>query len=192
MKRVWLFGVIIVAVASGFALHNLLPSTLTQAQSQTEAPRRDVGQPQPAHQPVPDTRKWIAARGRLEPQSETIDIGAPSDDRLDQLLVTEGHQVEAGSALAYLESYAERLAEKNYAQSRLQDAETRLAAEKPMAKPASPKPAFASSRPRPWSDSIFGCRRRKSGNWRLTWLAHSRIWLVSRAYATKGPLHSKT
>jgi len=51
------------------------------------------------------------------------------NDRLGRLLVQQGQDVEAGDILAYLESYAERLAERNYAESQLHDAEARHAAE---------------------------------------------------------------
>src|SRR5262249_663024 len=74
-------------------------------------------------------REKIAALGRLEPQGETIDIGAPLNDRLGRLLVQQGQDVEAGDILAYLDSYAERLAERNYAEHQLRDAQARYAAE---------------------------------------------------------------
>ena len=57
-----------------------------------------------------------------------MDIGAPANDRLGRLLVQQGQDVEAGEILAYLDSYAERLAERNYAEHQLHDAEVRYTA----------------------------------------------------------------
>jgi HlyD family secretion protein len=58
-----------------------------------------------------------------------IDVGAPTGDRLSHLLVTEGQTVQAGEVLGYLESYAERRAEKEWIASQLQEARARLEAE---------------------------------------------------------------
>jgi HlyD family secretion protein len=75
------------------------------------------------------TQPLVAALGRLEPQSEIFAIGAPNNDRLGRLLVQENQVVEAGEILGYLESHEERLAEKQYAESQLRDAEAQRDAE---------------------------------------------------------------
>jgi HlyD family secretion protein len=116
-------------VAGGFTVYILF------ALSPTLQPLPDPNQPahmwpgQMAQTAPAGERQTVAALGRLEPQGETITIGVSGNDRLGRLLVHEGQEVEAGTILVYLESYAERLAEKNYAASQLRDAEARLAAE---------------------------------------------------------------
>lgn len=72
----------------------------------------------------------IAALGRVEPQGEVITVGGTVGSRIGQLLVQEGQQVKTGDILAYLDSYQERLAEKNAAASRLSEARASLEAER--------------------------------------------------------------
>ena len=62
-----------------------------------------------------DGRTYVSALGRLEPESEVVDISGPTGSRLDTLLVTEGSHVSAGDELAHLEGYAQRLAARNRA-----------------------------------------------------------------------------
>src|SRR5262249_11490079 len=76
---------------------------------------------------APRTR--VAALGRLAPQGDVINVGAPDGDRLVQLLVLEGQQVQAGDILAILGSHAERLAEQQHITSRLAESSARLEAE---------------------------------------------------------------
>lgn len=71
----------------------------------------------------------VTALGRVEPQGEVITIGGSVGERIAQLLVKDGQQVKAGDVLAYLDSYQERLAEKNAAATQLEEANTRLKAE---------------------------------------------------------------
>jgi HlyD family secretion protein len=75
------------------------------------------------------TRRIVTARGRLEPESEVIGVGAAPDDRIGTIRVVEGQPVHAGDALAYLTTYEERLKERDYAASQVADARTRLSAE---------------------------------------------------------------
>ena len=75
------------------------------------------------------TRRTVTARGRLEPESEVIGVGAAPDDRIGTIRVVEGQTVHAGDALVYLTTYDERLKERDYAASQLADARTRLSAE---------------------------------------------------------------
>ena len=78
--------------------------------------------------PLPRPVK-VVALGRLEPQGEVIQVGAPSGARIDRLLVNVGDWVKAQQVLAYLDNYDERLAERNLAQTQLQEAQQQLAAE---------------------------------------------------------------
>ncbi|MGH9140948.1 MAG: efflux RND transporter periplasmic adaptor subunit, partial [Vicinamibacterales bacterium] len=71
----------------------------------------------------------MTARGRLEPESEVIGVGAAPDDRIETIRVVEGQTVHTGDALVYLTTYEERLKERDYAASQLEDARTRLSAE---------------------------------------------------------------
>jgi HlyD family secretion protein len=64
----------------------------------------------------------VVALGRLEPEGGIIQVGGPVGDRLARILVEEGEEVVADQELVYLESYSDRLAEKNLADSQLQEA----------------------------------------------------------------------
>jgi HlyD family secretion protein len=75
------------------------------------------------------TRRTVTARGRLEPESEVIGVGAAPDERIGTIRVIEGQTVHTGDALVYLTTYEERLRERDYAASQLEDARTRLSAE---------------------------------------------------------------
>lgn len=75
------------------------------------------------------TRRTVTARGRIEPESEVIGVGAAPDDRIGTIRVVEGQTVHAGDALVYLTTYEERQRERDYAASQLEDARTRLSAE---------------------------------------------------------------
>lgn len=71
----------------------------------------------------------VGALGRLEPEGEVVRVAGPPGERLGELLVAEGERVRAGQVLARLESYRERLAEREYAAAQLQEARARLEAE---------------------------------------------------------------
>lgn len=75
------------------------------------------------------TRTSVVALGRVEPQGEVIRVSGPTGERLERLEVEEGETVSAGQILAYLESYGEREAERNYAAAQLAEAERNLVAE---------------------------------------------------------------
>ncbi|HEY9697158.1 MAG TPA: HlyD family efflux transporter periplasmic adaptor subunit [Trichocoleus sp.] len=81
-----------------------------------------------AAKPAPE-RVEVVALGRLEPQGEVVRIGGPTGERISQLNVQQGDQVAAGAVLAQLDSYGERLAERDYAASQLAEAEKRLNAQ---------------------------------------------------------------
>jgi HlyD family secretion protein len=63
----------------------------------------------------------VSALGRIEPAGEVYKVGGPSGERIGELLVKEGQYVATGEPIAVLESYAERLADKEVAQSQLDD-----------------------------------------------------------------------
>ena len=74
-------------------------------------------------------RVAVAALGRLEPRGEVIRVSGPTGDRIGLLEVRRGTWVETGDILAYLESHAERMAERDLAASQLAEAESRLIAQ---------------------------------------------------------------
>lgn len=71
-------------------------------------------------------RTEVLALGRLEPAGEILAISGPSGERVSQLVVQEGSQVHTGQILAYLDSYSERLAQKNLAASQVADIHKRI------------------------------------------------------------------
>ena len=110
-------------LGGSLALSRLWPTTLDADCSRFPARRVSALEVQAA----PRTR--VAALGRLAPQGDVINVGAPDGDRLAQLLVREGQQVQAGDILAILGSHAERLAEQQHMTSRLAESRARLEAE---------------------------------------------------------------
>lgn len=74
-------------------------------------------------------RTSVAALGRLEPESEVIDISGPAGTRLVNLFVREGDRVSAGDHLAHLDGYAQRLAGKERAEVLLKEGQELHAAE---------------------------------------------------------------
>jgi len=91
-----------------------------------------VGEPEPdpaALEEALPQRVEVVALGRIEPQGEVLRIGGPSGERIAELRVAEGTEVEAGDVLAVLESNSERQAQRDLALSQLREAEQRLTAE---------------------------------------------------------------
>ena len=84
--------------------------------------------PQPLESSVPK-RRAVAALGRIEPHTEVIDLGASSPGLVDALLAEEGQHVAKGEILGYLDSYRERIAERDEQAARLDEARAMLAAE---------------------------------------------------------------
>ncbi len=112
-----------VAIAGGILALGLLGFgvvRLVQIQSARERAAEEVSEPQ---------RVAVAALGRLEPESEVFRISGPTGERVGKLEIEEGDIVTAGQPLAYLESYEERLAERNYAAAQLEEAQQRFNAE---------------------------------------------------------------
>lgn len=73
-------------------------------------------------------RVEVVALGRLEPQGEVVRVGGPAGERIQRLTAKEGDLVQKGAVLGYLESYQERLAERNHAASKLAEAQQQLKA----------------------------------------------------------------
>jgi HlyD family secretion protein len=91
------------------------------------------GQQQPTASPTPTVTpaasRNITALGRIEPEGEVLDISGPDGIRVEQLLVRESDFVSAGQALAYLDGYLERLAERDLAATQLAEAQAKLSSE---------------------------------------------------------------
>lgn len=71
----------------------------------------------------------VGARGRLEPSGGIVQVSGPAGERIGQLVVAEGDWVRKGQPIAYLDSYNERLAERDVSASQLEDARKQLSAE---------------------------------------------------------------
>jgi HlyD family secretion protein len=71
----------------------------------------------------------VVAFARIQPAGEIIDIGAPGDDRVAEVLVKEGQDVAAQTPLFHLGRHALWLAEVARAAARLADARALQAAE---------------------------------------------------------------
>jgi HlyD family secretion protein len=72
----------------------------------------------------------IAALGRVEPQSEIINLGAGSaSDRLESLEVARDDIVTKGQALGYLGGYAEQIAQRDMTAAQVYEAKAKLRSE---------------------------------------------------------------
>jgi len=76
-----------------------------------------------------DTREFVVALARLEPGDGILDVSAPGDDRVEEILVKEGEWVSAGQVLARGRQYAVRKAEYDLLQTRIRETEKRVASE---------------------------------------------------------------
>ena len=97
--------------------------------TQWQPNRAAVDEPTATAPTVVPQRVAVAALGRVEPAGEVIQVSGPVGDRVGELVVAEGAWVETNTILAYLESYQERLAERNLAAVQVIEAEARLQAE---------------------------------------------------------------
>lgn len=114
--RGWIIGMTGGAIALGLIGLGISRLTTPQ-QAQLEQTKSNTTQsPQ---------RVEVVALGRLEPQGEMLRVGGPSGERIGRLEVSQGDLVKPGTVLAYLESYEERQAERNYAASQLAEAKAR-------------------------------------------------------------------
>ncbi|MEL7085292.1 MAG: HlyD family efflux transporter periplasmic adaptor subunit [Cyanobacteria bacterium J06597_1] len=113
------------AIAGAIAL--LIGVALWQLRQPNTGTSDDTSSPAPTVESL--NRVAVAALGRLEPRGEVIRISGPTGERIGLLEVRRGTWVEPGEILAYLESHAERLAERDLAASQLAEAESRLIAQ---------------------------------------------------------------
>ncbi len=128
-KRI-LWGLGLVA-GLGLGLYAVTQFSITQAQ---DAELASPAAPDSQSLPTPSLRlDRVGALGRLEPEGEVIEIGATTGERLGALLISKGDWVTVGTELARLESYEERLAERNFAASQLEEARIQLRAETELA-----------------------------------------------------------
>ena len=81
-----------------------------------------------AAQPLP-TQVKVAALGRVEPFSGSVEVAASEQGVIRELLVQEGDRVQQGQVLAYLDIFSVREAERDYAASQLAEAQQTLAAQ---------------------------------------------------------------
>jgi HlyD family secretion protein len=116
----WIVAAAVGAIALGALGFGIAKLTLLNQTNPNRAiADNTISQPQ---------RVEVVALGRLEPQGEVIRVGGPSGERIRQLTVKEGDLVQKGAILAYLESYTERLAERDLAASQVLESEQRLKA----------------------------------------------------------------
>ena len=71
----------------------------------------------------------IAALGRIEPQSETINLGGAATDVLADLAVVRGSQVRRGETIGHFRGYDEAVARERATAQQLTEAKAQLAAE---------------------------------------------------------------
>lgn len=118
----------------GLGIYGITQFSMTRAQNtEPTADQVETGPPgESPSSPLPQLSR-VGALGRLEPEGEVIEIGGATGERLGELLVSKGDWVSQGTELARLESYEERLAERNFAASQLQEAQIQLQAETELA-----------------------------------------------------------
>lgn len=88
----------------------------------------------PAEMPAVPAPTAVAALGRVEPQSEIINLGAGGlggapQDRLESLLVDRGDVVTKGQELGYLAGRTEQIAQRNYMRAQLEEAKAKYKTE---------------------------------------------------------------
>jgi HlyD family secretion protein len=94
-----------------------------------------ASQTNPAGKSAPGqhAQETVVGMGRIEPAGGVIDVGAMMGDRLGQILVKEGDQVEKGARLAELESHDLRSLELEAAVAQFEQAQGRLEVETQLA-----------------------------------------------------------
>jgi HlyD family secretion protein len=108
---------LLLAVAASFAAGTLIERHAPLLPNRSAQSSRQDSSSRPIS---PET--LVVALGRLEPEGGVIGVAGSVGDRLASVLVEEGAKVVEGQELACLESYQDRLAEKNLADSQLQEA----------------------------------------------------------------------
>ena len=113
----WLIGLVALLLVLGGA------SALLRRQAQQKQAAQEE-----ANRPLPVQEK-VAALGRVEPDGGVIEVSSPEQGIIAQMLVATGERVAQGQTLAYLNLYEVRLAERNYAESQLIEAQAQLEAQ---------------------------------------------------------------
>jgi HlyD family secretion protein len=67
----------------------------------------------------------VTALGRLEPETEILEINVTQGTRIDRVLVKEGQKVAAAAPLAYLDGHGEMEASRDLAAKQLEESERR-------------------------------------------------------------------
>ena len=71
----------------------------------------------------------VTALGRLEPETEVVEINVMQGSRIDRVLVKEGERVASGAALAFLDGHGEMEAARDLAAKQLEEAQKRYGVE---------------------------------------------------------------
>jgi HlyD family secretion protein len=71
----------------------------------------------------------VTALGRLEPETEVVEINVMQGSRIDRVLVKEGERVASGAALAFLDGHGEMEAARDLAAKQLEEAHKRYGVE---------------------------------------------------------------
>jgi HlyD family secretion protein len=71
----------------------------------------------------------VTALGRLEPETEVLEINVMPGTRLERVLVKEGERVAAGAPLAYLDGHGEMEAGRDLAATQVEEAQRRYGVE---------------------------------------------------------------
>lgn len=80
--------------------------------------------------PPPQSRpEAIGALGRIEPESEIVNVGSGISDRLESLVVSRGDHVKRGEVIGYLQSYVEQVAQRDQIAAQLEEAKAQLVTE---------------------------------------------------------------
>jgi HlyD family secretion protein len=71
----------------------------------------------------------VSALGRLEPETEVVEINVNQGSRIERVLVKEGQRVAAGTPLAYVDGHGEMEAARDLAAKQLEEAQRRYVVE---------------------------------------------------------------
>ena len=94
---------------------------------QRRAQQQKIAEEQAALPPLEQVK--VAALGRVEPAGGIVNVASPLQGVVSRLLVDTGDQVLEGQTLAFLNLYEVRLAERDFAESQLIEAEEALNAQ---------------------------------------------------------------
>lgn len=115
--KLLLIGIVALLVFGGAAI-----ALIRKQAEQRQAAEAEANRPLPV-------QVQVAALGRVEPDGGIVNVASPEQGIISKMLVTTGAQVTQGQTLAYLNLYDVRLAERNYAESQLIEAQQKLTAQ---------------------------------------------------------------